>query len=374
MRTIAILSILLAGITAFSAWNLNQIERSALRSSQFDSFDYVWRRVNFQKWYPEEVGRPNPLPAYTGVDTDDLIELLINNAFGRDADLSDDWAFAKRTRELFTNAANFNPEAKTKWLHPRGACVSGTWTIPADSPSEATGLFAPGTQVPMIMRISSGTHASERLDSEGEIQHRLFGLAIKLFHQTDKSKKAITSNIVTLDHRGFSRTDRPFSLIEKTGEELYYTNFAPVESVFGADSFLQTAAGHLLSNALDMFDDPNFARPVYVTAGYDQNGIAVENPAVPFELRFVPKFDEPSEVPEDFRYELMDYTDGAFDIYIQRMNESDTPSPVLIGEITFDFPMIVTGVCDRMLSFHHSPVQWKEAYENKELAIDQLDE
>ncbi|MCJ8276180.1 MAG: hypothetical protein MJK18_05010, partial [Bdellovibrionales bacterium] len=228
MKTLVLISIFIFSTIALAEELTTPVELSAKRTASFDTYERVWQRVNYQKFDKDS------LPHYVGVENDDLIELVINNYLKSDTDLSPDWPFTVRTRELFTNSSNFNANPGVKWLHPRGACVSGTWVIPEDSPSTAAGLFAPGTRVPMIMRISTGTHDSQRRTEEGEIQARIFGLAIKLFHQTDVTAKAITSNIVTLDHRGFSRSDRPYALIPKAGKELYYTNFAPVESLVGS--------------------------------------------------------------------------------------------------------------------------------------------
>jgi len=371
--------LIVLSLIAFGSYTLiastigSKVEKSALRSSKFDSFNEVLRQLAMNPWSPEDHwGEIQKLPQYIGVETGDLIELLVNAFLQREGDMSEDWPFAKRSRELFTNSANFNPESKVKWLHPRGVCASAKWIIPDDSPSKATGLFAPGTEVSAVLRLSTGTHASERLYNK-EPQGRIFGMAVKLFHQQDDSKKAITSNIVTLDHKGFSRSDRPFMLIEGK-KDLFFTNFAPVESIIGSEKMGQTVAGQLLSKALDMFDDPNFARPVYVTANYDQNGNKVSKPTVPFELRFTPRFITPVKNYDDFRLELLDYDEGSFDINIVRLNESDKPEEVTIGSIKLDFPMFITHNCDLRLSFHHSPVQWKEQYEDSSLDLDQLEE
>ena len=226
--------------------------------------------------------------------------------------------------------------------------------IPGNSPSTASGLFQAGTEVPVILRFSSGTNASQRL-LDGLPQDRLFGLAIKLFHSTDPQEPTVTSNIVTLDQKGFSRTARPYMLQEDEKEgPLYYTNVAPVEAIIGSDNPLKTFAGKLLSRALDMFDSPNFARPVYVTASLTAQAEIDESPQVPFELRFIPQFPKPDKNYEDFRFELVDYEGGSLDIVIQKMSESGETLALKIGTIEIDSPMIISGNCDLRLSFHHS--------------------
>ena len=372
-------------ITPFvsSEWTPSQIEKSAFRSSQFDSFDEVWRQVSMNPWSPEPDPFdvvPKSLPSYPGVSNSDLLDLmgkkfklLFNSKSEADMDpwnFGGKTDFGERTRELFTDSANFK-EAGVKWLHPRGVCVKGTWSITESSP--ATGLFAKGAEVPMIMRLSTGTEASERY-YKGEIQARLYGLAIKLFHEQDNSQKALTSNIITLDQRGFSRSDRPFMLIPKKNRELFFTNVAPVESIFGSETPILTGAGKALSWALDIFDNPNFARPVYVSASFDQHGDPVSEAVTPFKLKFVPHFKEASQEYEDFRLELLDYQEGYFDIVINQLIEGEDFGDQKIGEIRFDFPMILTHNCDLRLAFHHSPVTWKKKYENDKLVRDKLSE
>lgn len=349
---------------AFTSPLNEKVENSAYRTTEHESFNDVWRKVSLSPWEKvDQWGRPQTLPQYSGVGTGDLIELLLKAFTESSGDMDDNWPFAVRSRELFTNSANFKEVPNVKWLHPRGVCAKGQWIIPENSESPASGLFEPGTKVPVIVRFSSGTNASERL-IDGTPQDRLFGLAIKIFHSNDPDEPTVTSNIVTLDQKGFSRTVRPHMLQadEKEGE-LYYTNVAPVESIIGSDKPLKTFAGKLLSRALDIFDTPNFARPVYVTASVDTSANLVSNPKVPFELRFIPNFPSPSQDYEDFRFELLDYQRGNLDIVIQKMNEDDPSLALNIGRIEFEAPMLISGNCDLRLSFHHSPNDWKKEYE-----------
>ncbi len=353
-------------MTSLQASELSEkVEKSAYRTSQLESFDQVWNKVSLSPWEQvDQWGREQTLPQYSGVGTGDLIELLLKAFTESSGDMDKNWPFAVRSRELFTHSANFKKEPKVKWLHPRGVCAQGRWVIPENSSSPASGLFEPGTEVPVILRLSSGTNASERL-LDGEPQDRLFGMAIKLFHSTNPQEPTVTSNIVTLDQKGFSRTARPHMLQEDENEgPLYYTNVAPVEDIIGSDKPLKTFAGKLLSRALDIFDTPNFARPVYVTASLNDQAEAVEAPQVPFELRLIPQFQEPTKNYEDFRLELLDYKGGGFDIVIQKMAESGETLALKIGTIEIDSPMIISGNCDLRLSFHHSPNEWKDEYES----------
>lgn len=351
----------------------------AVDASKFQSFAEVARLTYLSPWKKDDPFDPASkfIPQYRALRINDLFELVINhfkNMGGREKDMSDDWPFAVRSRRIMTDSANFKPTRSVKWLHPRGVCSTAKWIIDEESP--ATGLFKKGTEVPAIIRISTGTHDSERLVPDtNEIASRLFGMAVKIFHSTDKEEPALTSNILTLDRYGFVRTKRPFALQAEPGDGgLWYTNVAPVE--WGSGSAADVAKGKILSTALDMFDDPNWARPVYVTATFDDQGRRVANPVVPYEIRFIPSFPRPVDAEngadkqyEDFRYEILEMEPevGQFDIVLQQLNEDEpTPYAKKIGRLVLthhnDSGPVLTGNCDLWLAFHHSPNQWKEDY------------
>lgn len=360
LRGLMVLTMLLGS----NANALDKVQRSALNTTSLDSADETWNQIISDQERTRNPVFLTPLPNHAGVQTSDLLELVVNHYFKKDTDMSDSWPFAVRSRRLLTNSENFSLPKRMKWLHPKGVCARGRWIIPEASRSKFSGLFSKGTSVPAIVRLSTGTNDSQRLDEKGKPKGRIYGMAVKLFHSQDSDTKAITSNILTLDHKGFSRSKRPKMLQKLAGEgKLYFTTNSPVENIIGSDNGFLAFMGKLLSKALDMFDDPNFSRPVYVSAHYDTDGNRVADAKVPREVRLVPRFPDISRDFSDFRYELLSYKEGYFDVEIVDQTRFSVSRKQTIGRLEIDFPFIISDTCDRSLSFHHSPNEWKEVYE-----------
>ncbi|MAZ47169.1 MAG: hypothetical protein CME65_01315 [Halobacteriovoraceae bacterium] len=356
--------IILTMFFGVNTYALDRVQRSALNTTSLDSADETWNQIISDQERTRNPVFLTPLPEHAGVQTSDLLELVVNHYFKKDTDMSESWPFAVRSRRLLTNSENFSLPKKMKWLHPKGVCARGRWIIPETSSSNFTGLFSKDTSVPAVVRLSTGTNDSQRLDEKGKPKGRIYGMAVKLFHAEDSSAKAITSNILTLDHKGFSRSKRP-KMLQKFASEgkLYFTTNSPVENIIGSENGFLAFMGKLLSKALDMFDDPNFSRPVYVSANYDTDGNRVANAKVPREVRLVPKFPDLSKDFSDFRYELLSYEQGYFDVEVIDSTRFSVSRKRIIGRLEIDFPFIISDTCDRSLSFHHSPNEWKEAYE-----------
>ena len=246
---------------------------------------------------------------------------------------------ATRSARTFVDEVDFKDDGP-KWLHPDGVCAEMQWTI--ESPSKATGLFAAGTKVPGIIRFSSGTNDTLYVPNKAA---RIFGLAIKLFPTQDADQAVITSNIQTLDNNGFERATRKsfFNADPGSKENVYYTNVAPAHS----------AVGITLAKFFDRFDRPNFVRPVYASARFDANGVAVPFPMVPYEVRFIPRVATKRDIPADFRDEIRGYGAGEIKFDIGMYHAGDQRFEKL-GEIVVGKPM-VSDVCDLSLHFHHNP-------------------
>ena len=132
---------------------------SVFVAAQDSSFECVKTRV-FSDPYDE-------LPQY-GVS---------KGKFGPAGNRSDNRLLTAATRTLRdpTDFAKFDHGQKL--FQPNGICFSGHWLI--DKPSSYSGLFAPGTKVPVIVRASVMLSGTTRSDQ------RALGLAIKLFVRGD---------------------------------------------------------------------------------------------------------------------------------------------------------------------------------------------
>lgn len=300
------------------------------------------------------------LPDHGGLSMRDILRnILGNNITGNSSD-SPTHGLAIRSRRTLVDRSDERPP-EPKWLHPRGACASGRWTI--TTPSEATGLFADGVDVPAIVRVSSGT--AQSLGGE-EADGRILGMAVKLFPTVSDDTPVLTRNMVTLDRYGFEASPRMATFHEDDGSPVYFTNVAPAESFVGKQ----------LSKFFDRFDEPNWARPVYAAARAQVDGEDLEEYVEPYEVRFVarPKDEhDPQIVPADFRDDLLSHSEGiTLDIQLHRMTPDDERD-VTIGQLTLD-AFVVSDYCDLNLHFHHDPLEDQlSKYKDYEVVQDLID-
>jgi len=244
------------------------------------------------------------------------------------------------SRSIFQSESDFRADS-VKLLHPRGVCSYGTWIINEDS--KFTGLFEKGTEVPVIVRFSSGTDVSAKVEEGTE---RIFGIAVKVFPSRNIHEDVITTNIIGLDKYGFEASKRrSFFFEDESKKPVYFTNIAP------AKSFL----GKTLAKFFDRFDKPNFARLVYKTAQVDQDNRRVEKFKSPYEVRFIPGKEMPLMNKYDFREEILSINRTnimRLEIWIHQ-DENAKPYVRKVGEILLN-KSIVSNACDKTLHFHHS--------------------
>jgi hypothetical protein len=252
----------------------------------------------------------------------------------------------RRSRATFIERDDFR-EPRPKLLHPRGVCTDATWKITEES--QATGLFAKGTELPAIVRFSSGTSDSAYPTESG----RIFGFAAKIFPTLDLDEDVETLNIQTLDTDGFDRTFRKRFFHEDDGQAVTFTNVAPAQSTFGK----------LLATFFDRFDLSNFVRPVYPLAQIDAHQQRVAEPKIPYEIHFVANFQARTDtVPADFRDDLMTHPGQlSLDIIIRSFEPEKRRrgrfAPIKnidkkIGVLTLH-DRVVSDSCDLKLHFHH---------------------
>tara|TARA_Y100000768_G_scaffold388410_1_gene384205 strand:+ start:4402 stop:5325 length:924 start_codon:yes stop_codon:yes gene_type:complete len=244
------------------------------------------------------------------------------------------------SRSIFQSESDFRAES-VKLLHPRGVCSYGKWVI--DEENKFTGLFEKGTEVPVIVRFSSGTATSAK---EKKSTERIFGIAIKVFPSQDAHEDVVSTNIIGLDQYGFEASKRrSFFFEDKNKKPVYFTNVAPAKSFIGKT----------LAKFFDRFDKPNFARLVYKTAQIDQYNRIVDKFKSPYEVRFVPSIEMPLISKYDFRQELLSLNNLKpikLDIWAYR-DENSRLYNKKIGKIILD-KSVVSNACDKTLHFHHN--------------------
>lgn len=295
------------------------------------------------------------LPDHPGLNVWNIVENFVGSAD------SPTQGLGVRSRRIFVDQADERDEGE-KWLHPRGVCAEARWTI--DEASTATGLFAKGTSVPAIVRLSSGDKTSEGGEDAGG---RIMGIAVKLFPTTSDTQRVKTRNIIMLDQYGFERSTRKHAWVNDDGTPVYFTNVAPATSTLGK----------FLSTYFDRFDKPNFARPVYGVARASIGGSSdLLQSVTPYEIRFVPKAGTPlppDSAPLDFRAELSAAGEQpiAMDIVIQSFDGTNTVAQ-RIGSLSFG-KFVVSDYCDLQLRFHHDPIEDQlEKYKNYDVVKDLL--
>ena len=270
------------------------------------------------------------LPQVEGISIQNVIKALIAHRGEIVAD----------SRSIFISESDFR-SARPKLLHPRGVCSSGTWVIDEDTPF--TGLFENGTEVPAIVRFSSGTSKSRKTSEKTE---RIFGLAVKLFPTQDKTEKVVTTNIITLDQYGFEASARwSFFFEDRNQKPVYFSNVAPAKSFIGKT----------LATFFDRFDKPNFVRQVYKTAQVNQFNETITNFKSPYEIRFR-AFNDVSKIKrDDFRDEILAVNKDEpiqLETWIYRDHLGQAFSKK-IGYLILD-KSVVSEACDKTLHFHHN--------------------
>ena len=108
----------------------------------------------------------------------------------------------KHAQRTLSSDANFiELGTKHKLLQANGICFAGTWKINQSSPY--SGLFQPGTEVPIIVRASVSLSGTKQRDK------RAFGMAIKLF---PNAHSALTENIFLMHSLGGTKTQHVANL------------------------------------------------------------------------------------------------------------------------------------------------------------------
>jgi hypothetical protein len=224
--------------------------------------------------------------------------------------------------------------AAPKILHPNGVCAEATWTI--DGQSQATGLFATGTQTNAMVRFS--TADARTLSAKGK--NRIFGFAVKLFPVRADGKQVASTNILTLGEKGQTGAPRASYLVPSDkGEAIYFSNEAPGGGI----------GSKVLGWVLKRFDKNPIFQPLRESASVTADGKPVAHPVSPGLIRLVPDMSHAARLhtAADFRSEILQYDAGEI-----RFNVELTDGTHL-GTLVVGKP-VVSKACDEELTFHHT--------------------
>lgn len=306
---------------------------AAAPTAYCDSFDSVYKRV-----YSDPLTK---MPVYGTA-----FRAILNAALKMSGELID------RARVTLADHSDFKPAA-VKIIHPVGVCAQGIWKI--NRPSFSTGLLSPKpdgnpTSLRAIVRFSIATNQPS-YDPAKPNASRNFGIAIKLFPSESSAEDVTTENVFTLDQTGLDGDNRrSFFFSDGNGpNSVYFTN-----DVLGKNP--RSTLAVLGQITFQRIDRPSTFRALYPLAEKMPDGSRVKTPMAPRLIRFVPRMARPSTPPPlDFRHEILAYQNQPiiFDIVLPAENYGITKD-LTIGSLVVTDP-VVSDVCDRELTFHHSP-------------------
>lgn len=295
------------------------------------SFDQVWQVVSQkpqsftnsveQNWadqyqdgaYPTYSVNLTRMINYTSRGLEDLLEKAVHRTLHENAD--------------------FYPSLN-KLLHSNGVCFQGKWII--DEASDYSGLFAEGTQVPLIAR------ASVTLSGTKRDQKRGFAFALKLFPTDQRDAFVETQNVFLIDVLAGRLADSFAEASMSNEPELGFSFDLP-----------------LITHVVKTFGladiNPGF-RPVDHLSRVDAKGNKIENSHGPRWIQIQPEVTQSSILRDDFRDELLDATKRRKLTYsILLSDESSDKSSAhwqRVGKIELSKSVVSYG-CDRRLHFAH---------------------
>jgi hypothetical protein len=312
------------------------------RLQEQSSFDQIWANI-VQTKVPLK-----PLPKDTGISSVTAGVGVLGNAIGIDG--RDERIRADQQRVL---TSTLDTRADTpKAFHPLGICSKARWRV--SGRSSYSGLFRPATDLPAIIRFSTG---GNNTSSQAELGfHRMPAIAIKIF-PTDKDSSQLTEsrNLVLFDEQGPLGNAQPWFLFDTlSGENRhFFTNW-----IFGTDPVAEGTVksfGHLVFNPRHL--------PLTVLASVKANGSyeSSESLVIPHFIKISYDGKRKAERFQDLREELSNYGDADLHFKVAVFADSAGPDTVRrsdgeeIAELTEISAPILSTFCDRSLFFHHAP-------------------
>lgn len=239
-------------------------------------------------------------------------------------------------------------EDTQKVVHRWGVCAEATWDMDGESDHPFGGLFTPGTRVPAILRMATGTNRTVHF----AMAARTWGVALKLFPSQDPQEPVTTVNLSLFDQHGLDGQARPYFLQPLPSQQpLFFSN------LIKAEALQSRIAGFVLGR----FDRTPLFRSLRPLAAVDESGAVPFNTLSPsvVQLHVRHSVHQVGTLPEDYRQELLAYAPGelVFDVVLPA--QANQPAVRRIGTVTVG-RMVMSPVCDGALHFAHPPTPLDE--------------
>lgn len=281
--------------------------------------------------------------------------------FGKSGDHPENYLLNAARRTLVSRADFIDRPEGQKLLNANGICFSGEWQITQNS--QYTGLFEQDSTVPIIAR------ASVALTGTTQSDKRAFGLAIKLFPESDAKENAHSLNIFLLN-----------SLVGVRVKHVLDLSMDNEPSAKGIPPWSQIATALRLRSDLERADKeygtgkPQLAyRTVAHLAGleFSQSAGRADKAISPYWLRLRAEQSIPRIDAKDFRDELnvgnypnneliwnieaasnrYDYDEGSAGTQ-KKIKDKKAARWQFLGQLRLT-ASVVSAVCDKELHFSH---------------------
>jgi hypothetical protein len=245
-------------------------------------------------------------------------------------------ALAQRATGLFVERTDLRSPAQ-KLTHSAGVCMEATWAVTS---GPGTGLLAPGTHVPALVRLSVANNQVQGADAP-----RSFALGIKIFPAESTASAVLSVNLVTNDQFGINGIARPSvtQLAPEHGPIIYSNHIGGAGPV-----------PDMLMRAFLKIDPKPSERPLYPLTTVTSEGATIGQPVTPDRIHFIQRKVRAVEPKVDFREELLQYETNELVFDMVLPPQSVVPNGERIGVLTLGKPM-VTEACDLELTFFHHP-------------------
>lgn len=322
---------------------LPELSATPSKLSAQTSFNQVWQNI-VKTQLPAK-----PLPKETGISSVAAGVGVLGNAIGIDG--RDERVRADQQRALSSTLDTRSDTAKA--FHPLGVCAKARWRVSGSS--RYNGLFRPSTDLPAIIRFSTGGNNTTVKPELGF--HRMPAIAVKIFPGNAQDSNVLTEsrNILLFDEQGPLGNKQSWFIFDSLDgkNKHFFANW-----IFGTDPVAEgtvQAFSHLKFNARHL---PLTALASVRADGSYENAADIEVP------HFIKVSYDGKRKPEkfnDLREELLNYGESELHFKVMVFPEDTSPDELRssddagIAELTAISAPILSSYCDRSLFFHHAP-------------------